>query len=431
MLTSKVANPVMVSTEQRSTFFRQSGWLMIANIGGGIFMWVVHFLSKAVGPQAYGEFITFLAVAMCIPAIPLQMVMAQQTAKALATGRERELTGMIRIVWLWTFLIWLGVSLLVVVFRHSILERWGIARPTGLWVALPIYLFSIWVPIFWGVLQGRQHFLWLGWSMMINGFGRLVAAVLAVIVLAGLAAGMLTGVLFGLITACSLAIWETRALWSGSSLPFAWGPLLRQVIPLMLGFAAFQFLFTADTIFAKAYFDADTVGFYGSAGTLSRALMWLVGPLAAVMFPRIVHSASKAEKSDLMGAVLLGTGILAVAGAISLSILGPFIVRIVSGKEFVEVASSLLPWYAGAMVPLSLANVLLNNLMARSSFRAVPLICLLVIGYGFALTQFHETPVSVLKTLTFFSVLVLAVCAWFNWQFQREAKNSPSTSGAV
>jgi O-antigen/teichoic acid export membrane protein len=243
-------------------------------------------------------------------------------------------------------------------------------------------------------------------------------------VLGGLAAGMLTGVLFGLVVACGLAIWETRSLWSGSSRPFAWVPLLRQIIPLMLGFGAFQFLFTADTIFSKAYFDADTVGFYVSAGTLSRALMWLVGPLAAVMFPRIVHSTSKAEKSDLMGAVLLGTGILAAVGAAGLSILGPWIVRFVSGQKFVEVASSLLPWYAGAMVPLALANVLLNNLMARSSFRAVPLICVLVVGYGFALTRFHETPVAVLKTLIVFSILVLAVCSWFTWEFQRKAKVS-------
>ena len=389
-----------------------------------MFMWLVHFLSKTVGPDGYGEFITFLAVAMCIPAIPLQMVMAQQTAKALATGRERELAGMIRIVWLWTFLVWLAVTLVVLALQRPILARCRIEHATGLWVALPVYLFSIWLPIFWGVLQGRQNFLWLGWSMMINGFGRLAAAVVAVMVLGGLAAGMLTGVLLGLVVACGLAIWETRALWSGSSLPFAWTPLLRQVIPLMLGFGAFQFLFTADTIFAKTYFDGDTVGFYGSAGTLSRALMWLVGPLAAVMFPRIVHSASKAEKSDLMGAVLLGTGILAAAGAVSLSILGPWIVRFVSGQKFVEVASALLPWYAGAMVPLALANVLLNNLMARSSFRAVPLICVLVAGYGFALTRFHETPVSVLKTLTVFSILLLAVCSWFTWEFQRKTKAS-------
>src|SRR6185369_10895773 len=107
MLTSKVDNLVMTSTAQRSTFFRQSGWLMIANIGGGMFMWLVHFLSKTVGPDGYGEFITFLAVAMCIPAIPLQMVMAQQTAKALATGRERELAGMIRLICLGLLGVWL------------------------------------------------------------------------------------------------------------------------------------------------------------------------------------------------------------------------------------------------------------------------------------------------------------------------------------
>jgi O-antigen/teichoic acid export membrane protein len=426
MLNSKVDNPPTTSAAQRSAFFRQSGWLMIANIGGGMFMWAVHFLSKKVGPTAYGEFGTYLALAMCIPAIPLQMVMAQQTAKALATGRERELSGMIRKVWLGTFLIWLAGSLVVLAFQRSILSSWRIVGVTGLWIALVVYLFQIWLPIFWGVLQGRQNFLWLGWSMMINGLGRLVAAALAVMVVGALAAGMLTGVLFGLIAACSVAVWESRRLWAGPSLPFAWAPLLRQVIPLMLGFGAFQFLFTADTIFAKSYFDEATVGFYVSAGTLSRALMWLVGPLAAVMFPRIVHSTSKAEKSDLMGAVLLGTGILAATGAAALSVLGPWIVRFVSGEQFVKVASSLLPWYAGAMVPLGLANVLLNNLMARSAFRCVPMLCVLVIGYGFALTRFNDTPVSMLKTLTLFSVLVLAVCGWFTWEYQRKTKASPS-----
>src|SRR5207249_2901786 len=111
----------------------------------------------------------------------------------------------------------------------------------------------------------------------------------------------------------------------------------------------------------KSYFSPDEVGFYGSAGTLSRALMWLVGPLAAVMFPRIVHSTAKSEKTDIMGVVMLGTAILAIVGAIGLSVVGPFIVKIVYGQDWVSVAASVLPWYAGAMVPLALGNVLLNN----------------------------------------------------------------------
>ena len=43
-----------------------------------------------------------LAVAMCVPNMPLQMVFAQQAARALATGRERALAGMIRLAWLGT-----------------------------------------------------------------------------------------------------------------------------------------------------------------------------------------------------------------------------------------------------------------------------------------------------------------------------------------
>src|SRR5206468_655355 len=99
--------PPAAATTQRATFFRQSGWLMIANIGGGIMMWLVHFLGKTTGPREYGAFIAFLSVAMVIPNIPLQMVLAHQTAKGLATHREAELSGMVRMVWLATFILWL------------------------------------------------------------------------------------------------------------------------------------------------------------------------------------------------------------------------------------------------------------------------------------------------------------------------------------
>jgi len=345
----------------------------------------------------------------------LQMVFAQQTANALATGRKRELTSMLRLVWLGTFVIWVIAVLAALFFQGAILQRWGLSSPGILWITLPAMLAQLWLSVFWGVLQGQQNFLWLGWSMMLNGLGRVIIAVVAVLAFKAYAAGMMSGVLLGMLAALGIALWQTRGVWVGPSLPFEWGSLLRQVLPLILGFAAFQFLFTADTMFAKTYFDKETVGFYGSAGTLSRALMWLVGPLATVMFPKIVHSAAKAEKSDLMGTVLLGTAILAVCGALSLSVLGPWIVRLVSGEKFVEVASSLLPWYAGAMVPLALANVLLNNLLARSFFKVVPGLCVLAVGYAFALTRFHETPVMLLKTLAVFNLLLLLLCAWFTY----------------
>ena len=137
------------------------------------------------------------------------------------------------------------------------------------------------------------------------------------------------------------------------------------------------------------------------------------------MFPKIVHSAAKAEKSNLLGMVLLGTGLLAAGGALGLTLLGPWIVKWVFQDSFVAVAVQVLPWYAWAMVPLSLANVLVNNLLARSQFRIVPVLVLLAAAYAFALTRFHASLVQVLQTLGIFNLLLLAACGWFTWRESR------------
>ena len=53
----------MKDADHKSSFFRHSGWLMIANIAGGFLNWGVHFLQKvlpeAVRAKEYGSFGVF------------------------------------------------------------------------------------------------------------------------------------------------------------------------------------------------------------------------------------------------------------------------------------------------------------------------------------------------------------------------------------
>ena len=67
------------------------------------------------------------------------------------------------------------------------------------------------------------------------------------------------------------------------------------------------------------------------------------------------------------------------------------------------------------MVPLALANVLVNDLIARGKFQVVPFLVLLAMAYGLALTQFHTSLIMVLQTLGVFNLLLFGVCAWFTW----------------
>ncbi len=201
------------AASHHAAFFRQSGWLMIANVGGGMLMYAVHLLAKKIPDAEYGVFGVLLAVAMCVPNLPLQMVFAQQTAQALATHRERELAGMIRLAWLGTLGLFLVLAAGVFFWREDIVARWQITNPAGLWITLLVVLFSLWLPMFSGVMQGQQDFFWLGWSNILNGLGRAGVAAVIVLLLGGYAAGMMTGVCLGLALATGIGIWQTRGLW--------------------------------------------------------------------------------------------------------------------------------------------------------------------------------------------------------------------------
>src|SRR5271167_2251551 len=185
MAAGKIETASANAASQHAAFFRQSGWLMIATVGGGAMMWAVHLLNKKIPDQEYSVFGVLLAVAMFVPNMPLQMVFAQQTAKALATGRARELAGMIRLAWIGTFVLWLIVAGAALIFQQDILTRWQITNPAGLWLVLPAILFSLWVPMFSGVMQGQQNFFWLGWQNIFNAVGRLGIATVAVVLLGG------------------------------------------------------------------------------------------------------------------------------------------------------------------------------------------------------------------------------------------------------
>ena len=416
---SSAENLPTVDHKPHAAFFRQSGWLMIANIGAGALTWGVHFLAKSIPEAQYAVFGTLLMVVACLPTMPLQMVFAQQSALALATGRERQLAGMIRLAWLWTFIVWALGALAVFIFQKNIVAGWHLPDATGLWVTVLTVLVSLWLPMFTGVLQGRQDFFWMGWAAILSGAGRFAAAAIFVLALALGAAGMMAGAFLGIGLAAGIAIWRTRDLWAVRAEKFDGKSFLRQVVPLTLGFGACQFMFTSDTMFAKAYFTGDEMAPYVAAGTLSRALLWLVLPLAAVMFPKIVHASAKAEKSNLFGLVVLGTAVLAAGGALGLWLVGPVVVKIVYKSSYVAATAALLPWYAGAMVPLAMANVMVNDLLARGRFGVVPFMVALAAAYGFTLpwmlNHYPGKLVVVLQTLGAFNLLLFAVCAWFVW----------------
>src|ERR1700744_1377954 len=256
-----------IDHKPHAAFFRQSGWLMIAAIVGGAMSYGVHLLNKVMTQEEYSAFGVLLTLVGSVPTMPLQMVFAQQAAETLATGRERQLSYMVRLAWLWTSVLWLIGLVPMCLFHKQIVAGWHLPHESGLWIAMAALLLSLWSPLFSGLLQGRQDFFWLRWASIFHGALRLGGAAVLVMALALGSTGMIAGLLMGIILTAGIAMGRTRDLWSLPVEKFDTKKMLAQVIPLFLGFGACQFMFTADTMFATAFFDGDQMKPYVMAGT--------------------------------------------------------------------------------------------------------------------------------------------------------------------
>jgi O-antigen/teichoic acid export membrane protein len=202
-----------------------------------------------------------------------------------------------------------------------------------------------------------------------------------------------------------------------------WSEWSGRVIPLSLGMGVGIFMLSADMVFVQKFFSKDQTAYYAAAGMIGRALVYFTAPVASVMFPKLARSAATGEKSN---ALLLAVGFTALAGAcaaVCCTIFPELPLRIVRyDVSYLEISAPLVPWFSWCMLPLTLATVLLNNLMAKSQFKAVPWLLAVAIGYGVTLYLRHETFIQVIQTIGVFGLLLLAVTLWFTYRSKDTAQ---------
>jgi O-antigen/teichoic acid export membrane protein len=381
-------------------------------------------------PKAeYGVFTTLLQIVSLIgiPAVGLQGVFAQQAAASMNPAHEKELAGVFRSVIRGMFFIWLILAVGVLIFHNDILAALKISNPAALWMTLFIGLATLLKPISSGVLQGRQNFLWMGWVPIIEGSVRFGGVCLIVGWLAFQAAGAMASVLAATVATVLLTGWLCRDCLRGAASKMDWAGWLKRVVPLTLGLGVATFMLSADMIFVQRYFPKEQTGYYAAAGMIGRALVYFTAPLTLVMFPKVARSKARGEKSNALLLTLGATALAGGAAALMCTFFPALPLQLVRyDKSYLDISAPLVPWFAWSMLPLTLSTVLINSLMARSQFKAVPWLLAAVGGYVAtlylrlnAIQDFSpdKFPI-VIQTIGIFGLVVLAVCAWFTWGFR-------------
>ena len=419
-LPDKFRGPIEKSTmgkkEERGTFFRQSGWMVLATTLGGLLMWAVHKVATAcLSESDYGTLGMFLRALnlMMIPACGLQAVFAQQTAIAFDLQARSRLSTLVRQAVLWTFLLWAAVAVGVWFFHVQIEELFKLS---GAFLALAVLvgLLVLLRPIGVGILQGEQNFFWVGWSQILDGAGRLGVIALVLYLFKTTASGALLGVLAGLFLCIVVCIWKTHPVWrpAGSSVEFwLW---VKKLIPLTLGAGIPLFMVSADTLVVKAAFGADEINLYAAAGIVTQAMIFFTLPVTAVMFPKVARSAAQSEKTSVLLMALGTTGLLSAAGVVGVFLMPELPLRVMFSANYVA-AATLLPWFALAMFPLTMSTVLINNLLARGLYRSVPWFWGVAILYLVTLLLRHESFGEVIAVIGIYNALLLVVAIFFSF----------------
>ena len=434
MFVEQVETMPATKEKHHITFFRQSGWMMIAATASGALMYCVHpIVSRGMPTEEYGVFTTLLQMVslLGIPGCGLQPVIAQQQAAAITDQQQRVVASEFRAVWQAIFFIWLALAVVAGIFWPQVVAALKIQNPVALAATVAIGLAAMWMPLVSGLLQGRQNFFWLGWTNILNGVGRFGLICLIILVFHGWAAGAMSAVFTGMAAVIVIGCWQVRDVWKMETTRVEWKNWLARVIPLTLGLGAAQFMLSADMIFTQKYFPAGQTGFYAAAGMIGRALVFFTLPLTLVMFPKLARSAATGEKSHALALALGATVFAGACAAIACTVLPWLPLRIIYDKSYL-VAAPLVPWFAWCMLPLTLSFVLVNSLMARSRFAAVPWLVLVAVGYGVALAvvgrhagNLADTQAGLrqmIQTLGVFNLLLFGVCAWFTWRGRAKAK---------
>ena len=420
-----------MSSTGKSSFFRQSGWMVISTFLGGIFMVSVQIAAqndRVMDASDSTIFVALLGLLILLGGVPsaaLQTTFAQQAAGAVTEEKERELTAALHALLRVTFWCWLALAGVVIVFAGPVSAALDVRNPAALRVAMLAVLAVIWLPTFKGLLQGQHRFAPLGWLQIMEGALRLGIFLVLVLLLKAGATGGLWAVVAGSYLPLAVALWLTRDIWGAkTSAPFSWRSWLRRGAPLTLAIGAFTCMSSLDRVFTKSLFlDPVPVKLYNNAMLVGFAIVQFIAPITSVMFPTIVRNLALSKKSDALLMTLAVTGVFGCLAAGGCTLFPKLPLAVL---HFNLNAAPLVPWFAWAVVPLTLANVLIQNLMARGRFVAAYWLFLVPVIYGLTLMDMRPALLAkpdifsafkgIILTLGCFSLLLFGVAAWFTWR---------------
>lgn len=345
--------------------------------------------TRVLGADGYGALAALIA-ALLVLIVTGQSIQAA-AARATAMGHLGDAAGIHATMNAWARHLGLATLVAAVI---SVLLRDPIAHVVGVpehpWAAAAILPSgAIWtlLSLQRGVMQGLHSFKPVGGSIIAEGAGRIVWALVLVAAGAGVTGAFLGTPLAFIVPSVALAVLLRRRV--GAAVH---GPThtVRELVAggwvAIGGLVLLALLQNVDLIVAKHVFDDDRAGAYAAAAVAAKSVVFVAIGVGLHLLPEATRRLAAGE--DPRGALLRALGVLSVVAIPSVLIFAAvpgLVLRVGFGSEY-ERASGALALLGFAMVLLAISYLTVQYLLALHEPRFLLALGALAVAEPFVLT---------------------------------------------
>lgn len=392
--------------------------LMAGTLVGALCNAGFHMVVGRTLPNAeYGSLVAMLGVILVVgtPMLALQNTLAHFTSALAQAGRRNEIRPLV--------LHWAGIfaALSAAIGAGAFLWRGPLAAFWHVEPALVVLTFavlaaSLWMSLFYGLLQGLQSFTWLAWAPQAWGATRLVLGGLFTAFFSATAFAAVAAQGIGVLAVLALCLWAAALLRLPAGTKAAQPPGTHRYLgSALVCLAGYAMLMNLDTTLVKHYFDAETTGLFSKAATIARTAVFLPVPIATALFPKVTSTGDLTDESwKLLGRAMAFAGLL-IASVAAVCVVLPQLPWTILYRawpaESGPAAAMLTRAMVLAMSPLALAYLLLNFEMAQRRFVWCYGLVPCALAYVAGVARFHSHPAQIavaLGALNLVAVLLLA-----------------------
>ncbi len=406
----------LFSYARRSRFIRHNGIFFVGAVAVGALNYLYYpVMGRLLDTVSFGEVQTLIS--LFVQSTIFLSVLGLVTVNIVANYRSEERRDMvIREFEQLALLISVGLAVLAIVFAGQLAHFLHFHSVWPFVLLMAAMVLSVPFTFRSAFLRGKQRFGLVSSGNLVGAGGKLLFALLFVLVGFGT-----NGAIGGLVAAqlvafCLIAYWAAKAgLKKAVSGNIVRLPNLSIIVPelrygllVLLGSLVITLQYSIDIVVIKHYFDPHTAGVYAGVATVARTIFFATASIAMVLMSMVRLDATP-EENRALGIKSMALLVVVALPITLLCIVKPeLVVSVLMGKDYIA-AASLLPRLSITVFIISLLNVIVSYYLALRRYAIAPL---LLIGAGITyllVMMRHATLSAVVNSLLIGSLSMLVI----------------------